>query len=667
MASRERTRSVAGGARSALRRSLAVVARPDVFSRVKAAAEHLEPRLRPLLRSFSSLEDFLESVAERGYDAVLLEIAPFEDESLDEVKAVRLLVPQLPLLALVPDGDEELGRAALLLGAHDYLAGSDLTPRALERSLRHAGELLALQRALKGERADLAASRASMVGLIEGNADGLVVIDRSGVARFVNPAAAALYGLREREIVGQTLELPLAADGTSEIELLARDGRPRVAEVRVAPVSWDGAPAFLASLRDVTDRRRVEHTVQRSAESFRTLAEAARDPIVVHRGDAMIWGNRAFARLLAAESHEAAQVESVSSWLSPDGGVDAENPAADVPGQPMSAVVRRRGGVAVPVEVRRYRILFDGAEATLSLVHDLAAREQRARARAQHERLASLGRLAANLGHEINNPLSYVVSNLSYLGSLLNELGARAVSDPSLAAVCADVQEACSAAGDALEGAERVAAIVRDVRVLSRIESRELRPLRVPDVLQSAVRIARGKLAEVAQVSLALDDVPAVHSNDTALLQVFVNLLVNAADACAERPSPHHHVSVACFSDADGRVVIEIRDTGPGISEQIRRHLFEPFFTTKPAGSGFGLAISYAIVESLNGKLTLESDAPHGAIARVVLPPAPQAGAGLRSRRGSSPWPSHPSGKGARDRAARAGSAPKGAARAEPS
>jgi signal transduction histidine kinase len=603
----------------------------------------------------------------RAHDAVLIDLAPAEGKGLEEVKSVRLAAPELPLLVFVPDGEDALGDAALQVGAHDYLSVADITPRAIERSLRHVFERVALERLLQGERADLAASRASMVGLIEGNADGLVVIDRSGVTRFANPAAALLFGLPESEIVGEPLGVPLTTEGASEIELLAGDGRPRVAEVRVAPVSWDGAPAYLASLRDVTDRKRVERTMQRSAESFRTLAEAAPDAIVVHRGDAMVWANRAFARLLGVEAHEAAQVRSVASWLSTEGRTDLEDPGADLSSGPFPAMVRRRESTAIPVEVRQYRVLFDGAEATLSLVQDLAAREQRARARAQHERLASLGRLAANLGHEINNPLSYVVSNLSYLGSLLADLGARSDSDPDLVAASADLQEACSAAHDALEGAERVAAIVRDVRVLSRIESRELRPLRVPDVLQSAMRIVRGKLAEVAQVSLALDDVPAVHGNDTALLQVFVNLLVNAADACAERVADPHRVNVACFSDAEGRVVIEIRDTGPGISDEIRGHLFEPFFTTKAAGSGFGLAISYAIVESLSGKLTLESDTPHGAIARVVLPPAPRAGLGIRSRRGSSPRPSRPSGRGDRDRAARAGSARGSAARAEPS
>jgi signal transduction histidine kinase len=283
--------------------------------------------------------------------------------------------------------------------------------------------------------------------------------------------------------------------------------------------------------------------------------------------------------------------------------------------------------------VRSYRVVFDGVDVTLSLLQDLAAREKKARARAQRERLAALGRLAANLGHEINNPLSYVVSNLSFLGHQLGGLSERVAAAAAeaaqtlrladQAALAAELEEARSAAADALEGAERVAAIVRDIRVLSRNEGRELNVVRIPDVIQSALRIARGKLAEVAHVSLDLKDVPMVRANDTALLQVFVNLLVNAADACSELAAERHEVDVACFSDVEGRAVVEVRDSGPGISKEVRDHLFEPFFTTKPAGSGFGLAISFAIVESLGGNLALESRGPRGAVARIVLPPAP--------------------------------------------
>jgi signal transduction histidine kinase len=380
--------------------------------------------------------------------------------------------------------------------------------------------------------------------------------------------------------------------------------------------------------------------MQRSAESFRVLADLVPDPIVVHRGDAMVWSNQAFDRLVGAESFESARAGSLSSWLETVEGELEGALTGEPPEEILSAVVRTCRGSAVPVEVRRYPILFGGADATLSLLRDPAAREQETRARAQHERLASLGRLAANLGHEINNPLSYVVSNLSYLATQLADLGARvaAARDDELAKILApELEEARSAATDALEGADRLAAIVRDVRVLSRIESRELTLLRIPEVLESAVRIARGKLIEVAQVSLALQDVPSVRANDTALLQVFVNLLVNAADACAELPSEGHEVRVGCFTDGEGRAVVEIRDTGPGISDHIRERLFEPFFTTKPAGSGVGLALSFAIVESLAGTLTLESDGARGAVARVVLLPAPSVKPTLRSRRGSSP------------------------------
>ncbi|MCC6642291.1 MAG: hypothetical protein IT386_14115 [Deltaproteobacteria bacterium] len=406
---------------------------------------------------------------------------------------------------------------------------------------------------------------------------------------------------------------------------------------------------------------RTQQEIERSVETFRTLAEASATPTVVHRDDLVLWFNTAFSRLLGSDASEDPRAGRVSSWLETVEGDPSGAPSESATDEPVSALLRTRRGAVVPVEVRRYRILFGGAEATLSMLCDLAAREQSARARAQHERLASLGRLAANLGHEINNPLSYVVSNLGYLRSHLADLRVRAEAaggDPLAKGLAEGIDEALSAAADALEGAERVAAIVRDVRVLSRIESRALTSVRIPGVIDSAVRIVRGKLAEVAHVSIDVDDVPSVEANDTALLQVFVNLLVNAADACSEAPGSQHEVRVRGFTDADGRAVVEIRDTGPGISDQIREHLFEPFFTTKASGSGFGLAISFAIVEGFGGMLTLESGGSRGAIARVVLPAAVRSPAGQRSRRGSSARRVRIGGRAAPGPAPRARSAP---------
>ncbi len=395
-------------------------------------------------------------------------------------------------------------------------------------------------------------------------------------------------------------------------------------------------------LRHARERFAWRRMLERSGQGLRAAAETTSVPVVVHRDDTILWANEALVDLLGATSLAEVCSGTVSSWMEVAAGGTLETRPGEPgePGepsaQPRRAAVRGRGSVAVAVEVRRHAVFFDGLAATLSLLDDVADRERRAHSREQHERLASLGRLAANLGHEINNPLSYVVSNLRYLAAQLNELSERAeaaVTPGDLRSIEAarELEETRRAAADALEGSERVAAIVRDVRVLSRIESRELAPVRIADVLQSAVRIANGKLGEVARVDLALQETPPVQANETALLQVFVNLLVNAADACAELPAEDHDVKIVCFTDAEGRAVVEIRDTGPGLADEVRDRVFEPFFTTKPSGSGFGLAISYALVESFGGILTLETDGLRGALARVVLPPMPRAEAAERA------------------------------------
>lgn len=398
-----------------------------------------------------------------------------------------------------------------------------------------------------------------------------------------------------------------------------------------------GARTLRERRRGSVQRTQGLRAIACSVETLHALSEAWPVPIVVHQDEELLWSNGAFTRLIGSD---AAHGNRLSDWLETPEDETDRGRTEDAAEAVFSARVRTGRGTVVPVEVRRYEILFGDRAATLRVLHDLAAKEQAARACAQHERLASLGRLAASLGHEINNPLSYVVSNLGFLRAQLADLGARVAAAGASALaqdLAAGIEEARAAAADALEGAERVAAIVRDVRVLSRIESRALTKVGIPGVVDSALRIARARLAETARVSVDVAATPSVEANDTALLQVFVNLLVNAADACAELPDQQHEVHVRCFTDDRGRAVVEIRDSGSGISDEIREHLFEPFFTTKASGSGFGLAISFAIIESLGGTLTLESDGTRGAVARVVLPPARGGSALPKARRGSSP------------------------------
>jgi signal transduction histidine kinase/CheY-like chemotaxis protein len=227
------------------------------------------------------------------------------------------------------------------------------------------------------------------------------------------------------------------------------------------------------------------------------------------------------------------------------------------------------------------------------------------------QRMAGLGRLAAGVAHEINNPLSSVIGNLCFL--------AEETSGGS-----AELRDAIAEARD---GARRVAEVVRGLRSFTRPGPAQRGAVDVRQELDAALRLAHHELRHRAVVEVRHGELPPVVAEAHELAQVFLNLLVNAAQAIPEGHAEEHRVEVETRTDAKGWAVISFRDTGVGIPPEVLDRIFEPFFTTKPLGigTGLGLAISHGIVTEAGGRMEVESRVGHGSTFRVVLPPAADA------------------------------------------
>jgi len=199
---------------------------------------------------------------------------------------------------------------------------------------------------------------------------------------------------------------------------------------------------------------------------------------------------------------------------------------------------------------------------------------------------------------------------------------------------------------DARTAADRVREIVRDLKIFSRSEIDRRGPVDVEHVLDSTLRMAWNELRHRAKVEKHYGGVPAVDANESRLGQVFLNLVINAAQAIAPGNYEANRIRVATrFDEATRTVVVSIADTGGGIPEDVRPRLFTPFFTTKPVGvgTGLGLAISHRIIAQFGGSVTYDSEVGKGTEFRVTLPIAgatrPPAVSGnipvAASRRGS--------------------------------
>ncbi|HEY6049988.1 MAG TPA: GAF domain-containing sensor histidine kinase, partial [Thermoanaerobaculia bacterium] len=224
------------------------------------------------------------------------------------------------------------------------------------------------------------------------------------------------------------------------------------------------------------------------------------------------------------------------------------------------------------------------------------------------ERLAFLGRLAADLSHEVANPTSFIIANLEFLRENLPGEGPLG-------------EDLVSSAEEALQGARRIAKVVQDIRAVVRGEEPAHVRIDLNEAVRFAMRMSEHQLEGVS-VESSLDADLQVLGDEARLGQVFLNLLVNAGQALAGRPGGR----VSIVTDRDGaRVRATISDNGPGIPRRDQGRIFEAFFTTKPAGagSGLGLSISREIVRRHGGELTVESEEGRGSRFIVTLPAAP--------------------------------------------
>jgi two-component system, NtrC family, sensor kinase len=233
------------------------------------------------------------------------------------------------------------------------------------------------------------------------------------------------------------------------------------------------------------------------------------------------------------------------------------------------------------------------------------------------DRLAAVGQLASGIAHEINNPLSYILLNLQYVAAALPELG----RDPSrLSGLLARL-------GDATQGTERVARIIRDLRAFVRPSDRGRGRVHLASVLMTAVTMAAHEIRNRAKLVTTFGDAPPVEANESELEQAFVNLLVNAAQAIPDGDPERHEVRVALRADINDRVVVEISDTGVGIPPDLVGRIFDPFFTTKPpgVGTGLGLSVCHGINTSFGGTLSITREPGRGTSVVVSLPASLQA------------------------------------------
>jgi PAS domain S-box-containing protein len=306
--------------------------------------------------------------------------------------------------------------------------------------------------------------------------------------------------------------------------------------------------------------------------------------------------------------------------------------------------LRARDGRRVPIALTTSALCNDEGDLVglVGVARDLSALKRLQAQVVRSDKLAAVGRLASGIGHEINNPITYIRMNLRTLSeqveavesfctlqrTLVNDAGEGGVTcmKEALAKLTSiaekvrpdlKLEEMSELLEESVEGAARIQEIVRTMSTFSHVGSGPPAPVDLDAEIQNALRIAQNEIKGRVEVHRDLAGMRPLLAQPLELQQVLVNLLANAAQAVG----PTGNIWIRSF-EADGWGVLEVEDDGHGIDPGALPHIFDPFFTTKEVGkgTGLGLAISYQLLERMGGRIAVRSSNGGGAIFRVELP-----------------------------------------------
>ena len=418
------------------------------------------------------------------------------------------------------------------------------------------------------------------------------------------------------------------AEAEATIQALLSDQIDAVVDPRTStPVLLSNAQAAL---------RESEKGLRKSEEQYRQIVEATSDGIVkIDPAGQVVFANRRFAQMLGYQASElvGSSLFSLMGEVA-EGALRRSTQSRSSVKDAVDLEFRHRTGREVAVSVAETLLLNEAGEDVghLLVVRDVTERKKLQSQLMVSDRMASVGTLASGVAHEINNPLAAIIANLDYISE---QRGRLLAADPAVRDFDSLLAEIAEPLEDSAEAARRIRLIVRDLKVFARSPEEEPRgPISVVKVLDSAVRMAWNELRHRARLVKDYQPVPAVDVNEARLVQVFLNLLVNSAQALPEGSAEQNEVCISTRVAGD-RVVVEVRDTGGGIHPSILGRIFDPFFTTKAVGvgTGLGLAICQRLVTDMGGELSVRSELGSGSTFRIALPVASR----LSSRAPSAP------------------------------
>jgi len=487
---------------------------------------------------------------------------------------------------------------------------------------------------------------ARLLTLIETAVDGVILIDARGVVSVFNPACEKLFGYSADAVIGQNVKMlmpqpyrqehdryisnyldtrePKIIGSGREVVGRRKDGSTFPMSLSVGEAKQEGESIFVGIIHDLTASKRTEQALREGAARLLTLIETAVDGVILinargvvsvfnpaceklfgYSADAVIGQN---VKMLMPQPYRQEHDRYISNYL------DTREPK--IIGSGREVVGRRKDGSTFPMNLSVGEAKQEGESIFVGIIHDLTAskRTEAELQQAQSElvrvaRVTTLGELTAAIAHEVNQPLTGLVSSGN---ACLRWL---AGEPPNLEAARKSVERMVSAGRRAGEVITRIRALI------AKSPPRQER-LNINDAITEVVALIDREVQRnhvFLLVDLA-DDVPLILGDRIQLQQVVLNLMLNAIEAMSEVSDRRRDLSVSSAKDEQKGALVVVRDSGIGLDATPLDQLFEAFYTTKAHGMGIGLAVSRTIIETHGGRLWATPNQGHGAVFQFSLP-----------------------------------------------
>ncbi len=552
-----------------------------------------------------SIESAVEELRRTAVDVMLLDLGLPDSQGLDSISNIRFHT-NVPIVVLTGLDDDAVSRQIIQRGAQDYLIKGQVESGPLSRSVKYAVERYRMQLELEHAATELRKTEARLRTIIQKTRSGLIVVDYNGVVQFINPASEEILQCSASEMVGKRFDYAIMPGQSQEVEI-THNGKFTIAEMSVVDIDWDGQPAYLASLRDITERRQAETL-------FKNLSQSASVGIYIIQGGLMRYVNPQICHILGLPEEELLNANPSSFVYGEDLPLfneQAVNMLRKSDTQPYEfRVVSRNGEIRWLLETVA-SIQYNGKRATLGSCMDITEVKRLEKKMLEMVELTKLkDDILSTVSHELRTPLATIKGYSTMLIDYADRLTHK-------------------------EKSEYLSSIDRSTDRLTQLVERLLDMSRLDAGL---FKLNRTLCSLKDVVELAVKEISIKEMRHRITLQVKDELPNMMLDARRIREIIHNLVDNACKyskNETEVQIVVQrigtmaqvsVTDSGIGIASEELSLVFDRMYRIRqrlsedPGGMGLGLSLCKALVEAHGGTIWMSSERGKGSICTFTLP-----------------------------------------------